>query len=293
MKKVIISLIAILMLSGLSAELRIVKSKSAKDISLKALGKDLKHYDVIFFGEFHDNASIHKLQRELLPYLVDGSRKLVLSFEMWERDTQELLDAFLADKIDEQSFIEGSRAWSNYQDSYRPLILFAKEHRLAVVAANVPREYAGRSSRSGWDFVEDLPSEERALIAAQLTAPDDAYREAFIQTMQGMGSHAFEAESLERFYQAQCMKDDTMAESIVIALDYYKAARVIHFNGAFHSQNGLGTVSRLQKALPQLKIAIINPIMHEDWQSLKVDKSMRASGTHLLLMDTAAAEEEE
>jgi uncharacterized iron-regulated protein len=293
MKKLLIGIAVLLMLSGLNAELRIVRAKNGKDLSIEALAKDLRNYDVIFFGEEHGTEAIHALQRELLPHLMQPKRKLVLSFEMWERDTQDALDSFLAGSTSEDIFIEESRVWPKYSTDYRPLIMFAKEHKLPAIAANVPREYAGRTARASWDFVQDLPPEQRKLIATDLSAPKDAYRAAFLQTMQGMGSHLFDQESLENYYQAQCMKDDTMAESIYIALDYYQNAQVIHFNGAFHSRDFLGTVSRLQKALPKLKIAVITPIRHSNWQSMKVDQKMRASGTHLILLEELSAEEEE
>ena len=111
-----------------------------------------------------------------------------------------------------------------------------------------------------------------------------------MRTMQDMVGHDFDADSLERYYQAQCIKDDTMAESIVIALDYYKKRPLIHFNGAFHSRSFLGTADRLQEALPRLKIAVITPVFSEDWQKLKPAAELLAQGSYLLLMDDTKKE---
>ncbi len=33
------------------------------------MANELKKYDLIFFGEYHDNTTLHKLERELLPLL--------------------------------------------------------------------------------------------------------------------------------------------------------------------------------------------------------------------------------
>jgi uncharacterized iron-regulated protein len=284
MKKLTIVILLFLLLSLLGAQARIVSSKSGKDINIKTLGKELRKYDIIFFGEQHGNPTIHDLQKAVLPHLLQRKRPLILSFEMWERDTQDVLDAYLAGETTEEMFIEASRAWSNYASSYRPLISFAKEHKLPAIAANVPREYAGRTARNGWDFVDTLPLEERKWIAQELTAPKDKYREEFMLTMLGMGGEHFSENNLENYYKAQCMKDDTMAESIVTALENHKNARVIHFNGVFHSQEFLGTVSRVRAALPKAKIAVITPVADDDWQSLKADKSLKALGTHLILI---------
>lgn len=290
MPKIIVILLLLLLNTQLRAEYRIVKSKNGKEISIHTLAKELQKYDLIFVGEEHGNPSIHAFQKELLPLLYKPKKKLILSFEMWERDTQEIVDAFLADEIDEASFISESRAWDNYQESYRPLLLFGKEHKLPVIAANVPRSYAGRVSRGGLAALAELPAEERRLIATNIHTEDDAYKSAFYEVMQRMGGHIFDDESLQRYYEAQCIKDDTMAESMVIALDYHKKAQIIHFNGAFHSNNFLGTVSRLQKSLPKLKIAVISPIFSEDWQSLNPDKELRQRGSYLLLLNKNSKE---
>ncbi|HRX76943.1 MAG TPA: ChaN family lipoprotein, partial [Candidatus Cloacimonadota bacterium] len=290
MKKLLTAITIMLMVSALNAGFRIVKATNGKELTIPKLARDLLKYDVIFFGEEHGVAEIHALQRELLPYLQDSKRKLILSFEMWERDTQDVMDQFLAGQITEDEFIELSRVWPGYEQDYRPLIMYAKEHQLPVVAANVPTNYSGQVTRNSWDFIADLPESERRLIASEFSAPQDAYYDAFMQTMQTIGGHHIDPQSLEYYYQAQCLKDDTMAESIYIALDYYKKARILHFNGAFHSQGFLGTVSRLQQRLPKLKIAVITPVRVADSQNHKATAVQRSAGTHLLLMDEVEAQ---
>ena len=291
MKKILYLCLLLLIGTMLFAfETTILRSETGSRLELQELAKNLQDYDVIFFGEWHGEKPLHELQRELLAELPLTDRALILSFEMWERQSQEHVDAFLADKISEEEFVKLSEAWPNYED-YQPLIHFAKKHNLQVVAANIPRPYASRTAKEGWDFVEKLPPEERALIAAKLTAPDDEYRKAFFQTMGDMSAHPMKAESLERMYQAQCMKDDTMAESIALALKENPKARVLHFNGDFHSHNFLGTVSRLQSAMPELKIAVLSPLLTENIKEFKLNKEEAAGGTYIILMPSPEQEE--
>ncbi len=65
----------------------------------------------------------------------------------------------------------------------------------------------------------------------------------------------------DRFYEAQCAKDEAMAESIVRA---YEAAGggtiLLHVNGAFHSNFGLGTAARVKRRAPKLRTAVITGI---------------------------------
>ena len=290
MKKTILITLIMMLGTALFSQLIIIRSSDMNQIKLSELTEDLLQYDVIFFGEHHGNQDLHALQKDILPGLIKDERNLLLSFEMWERDTQDVLNAFLKGEITEELFIEESRAWSNYQD-YRPLILFAKEHNLTTIAANVPRVYAARITREGWDFVSELPKNEREMLAQELTAPDDQYKKDFMQVMNSMSAHMIDRESMDRFYMAQTIKDDTMAESIVHALQSSPDSRLIHFNGDFHSRSFLGTVSRVREALPKIKIAVLTPArFDENISDLKPEEAL-AIGTHIIVLPTPQVEE--
>lgn len=291
MKKIIVFGLLLLLVFGLFAEIQIIKADSGVKLDPKTLSKDLKQYDVIFFGERHGDKALHRLQREILPGLLDGERELILSFEMWERDAQKALDSFISGDLSEADFKKISGIWPNYED-YRPLLIFAQKNKLQAVAANIPRSYANRTAKEGWGFVEHLPPEERALIATKLSAPDDAYREAFFTVMGKMSSHPMNQENLQNMYLAQCIKDDTMAESIALALKDKPTARLIHFNGDFHSRNFLGTVSRLKKSMPELKIAVLTPQTAEPSEEILQNEGAALPGTHLLLVPAEAEEQE-
>ena len=82
----------------------------------------------------------------------------------------------------------------------------------------------------------------------------------------GAGGADTDAAFLERVFAAQCIKDDTMAESIALALaDAGEPAPVVvHWNGRFHSDFGLGTVERLRRRVPDLNIAVVSMIETDD-----------------------------
>ena len=68
---------------------------------------------------------------------------------------------------------------------------------------------------------------------------------------------------VERFYLAQCLKDETMAESLARA----RAAGgplVVHVNGAFHSDFGDGVPERVRRRLPKMRLAVISIIPVDD-----------------------------
>ncbi len=243
------------------ADYRIYSCKSGKYIQIEAMAKELAKYDVVFFGEFHGNPAVHQAQRELLPLLYDKNERLILSFEQFERDTQAALDDYLQGKISEAEFLAASRPWSNYPADYKPLVEFAKEKKLVAVAANIPRRLAGSVVRNGKEYLNDIGTDDKVLMALQINAGKGKYRDRFIATMEANGTHgdAGNTELYELLFFAQCMKDDTMAESIVQYMERYPKYKVLHFNGDFHSREYLGTVERLARRNKKLKIAVISP----------------------------------
>ena len=78
-----------------------------------------------------------------------------------------------------------------------------------------------------------------------------------------MGEHARQMGSkLDDFFASQCLKDDTMAESIAAFLDEAgeDAPLVVHWCGKFHSDDYLGTVERLVARRPDLTVAVITMV---------------------------------
>ncbi|HYW12125.1 MAG TPA: ChaN family lipoprotein [Longimicrobium sp.] len=123
---------------------------------------------------------------------------------------------------------------------------------------------ASAVSRGGLAALDTVPDAHRRWFAAQRAcAPEGEYFRRFGEAMGGMGGHGAAADTaasramLLRFYQAQCIKDETMAESIVRARQAWPGWKVVHYNGAFHSDHRLGTVERLARRLPDARIAVV------------------------------------
>ncbi|MBM4404544.1 MAG: ChaN family lipoprotein [Candidatus Cloacimonetes bacterium] len=283
-----------LMLVGFASlsgqDYRIIRGRNGKEINMMKMVYQLAKYDIIFFGEFHDNRTLHDLQMEMTRQLKQRRKPLILSFEMFERDVQNILDLYLSGEMSEDDMLLNARPWPNYQTDYRPLVEFAREHNLAVIAANIPRTYAGRVAREGLEFIDDLAPRERAFIADKINTWDDEYKKRFLKTIAITTAHGMpgEASFYEKMYAAQCIKDDTMAESIVNACRSNPKHLIIHFNGDFHSQYYLGTVQRVKYRLPKAKIAVISPLQLADITQFKYDKSLRDKADFIILIPKEA-----
>jgi uncharacterized iron-regulated protein len=233
----------------------------------ESMAASLTKADLIFVGEQHDDPNTHRLELAVLEALARRSRDVIVSLEMFERDAQEPLDHFQMGHMPEAEFLKVSRPWPRYATDYKPLVDFAIGKDWAVIAANVPRPIASEVAKGGLEVLTKKTNAEKKLFATELKCPtDDAYFKRFTAAM---GSHpapgaaqptADEARrTAERYYFSQCLKDETMAESIAQASRAAgdKRPAVVHFNGAFHSDYRLGTAERAARRLPSAKIVVI------------------------------------
>jgi uncharacterized iron-regulated protein len=180
---------------------------------------------------------------------------LIVTMEQFEADVQSELDLFMAGAISEEEFLANSRPWENYAEHYRPIVEFAKSNGIQVIAANIPRPVARIVAYEGLAAI----AEER--IASPLTWTNEPQYGQFFARAMGREAMDPEDQGLERWFAAQCVKDEKMAESISRALvrSWAEGKRplVVHLNGKFHSNNGLGTVSRLQRRHARLDIMLV------------------------------------
>ncbi len=258
---------------------------------------ELARADVVFVGEQHDDPATHRLERAILEGLLRRrGASVIVALEMFERDVQPVLDEYLAGRLTEEEFLKQSRPWPRYATDYRGLIEMAKAHHWRVIASNTPRRLARDVSKSGLAIVDQLPAADRAFVAQQLSCPMDDYFKRFVETMSahpGAGAQPSEKESkaaesenkamIEKFYFAQCVKDETMGESVAKAAQMTTGGKpvVVHFNGAFHSDYRLGTAARAQQRLPKASVKVVSIIPVEDLDAIKTDE-YHTRGDYLL-----------
>ncbi len=242
--------------------------------------------DVIFLGENHDDKIAHSLQFEIFKSVFEKygkQRKVALSFEMFERDTQIVVDEYLQNIITEKKFLDDSRPWNNYKTDYRPLLEFAKQNALSVIAANAPRRYVNIVSRNGRDALNPLsPAARKFLAPLPFSQSSREYKEKFTRQM---GENASENHGLSKILDSQTLWDATMAFSVTEYLKKQKNALVVHLNGSFHTENHLGTVEQLKKYQPNAKVLVVTIRYEDDFKNF--DKSKHENlGDFVILTDS-------
>jgi uncharacterized iron-regulated protein len=239
---------------------------------------------VVFVGETHDDPTGHMLEALLLRRAFEtygAERPVVLSLEFFERDVQLVLDEYLADRISEKSFVDDSRPWPRYETDYRPLIEYAKEHHIPVIAANAPRRYVMRVGRDGRESPNDLSPEARQYLAPlPYGQPSDEYRRQWIQVMAEVmeqegkkcgvpispeGEDSVHAAApvgthtgMGNQMHSQVLWDATMAYSISQELATQPNALVLHMVGGFHVERGTGIPEHLESYRPGTSRIIVS-----------------------------------
>ena len=269
-------------------------------VSLDSVVAAMENKDVVFIGESHNDLTGHLIEVELLsraftaygPAFAEAgaSGAVTLSLEMFERDVQYVVDEYLQDLITEDQFQKSSRTWSEYETDYKPLIEFAKQQGLAVVAANAPRRYANRVTRHGRDALMELSSQALAVLPPLpygLPSPqyEEQWRMAMVEAMDEMRErcpvppamqHATQSDSARPSMpmmshasasnplHAQALWDASMAFSISEHLMRQPDALVLHMVGSFHVERGTGTPEHLQRYRPgtSAMIVVMRPVEH-------------------------------
>lgn len=239
------------------------------------------NYDIILFGEFHDNAINHWLELKTTQALYQKrGEDLILGAEMFERDNAKEVDDYLTDRLTEEAFAQEARVWPNYKTDYKPLLDFAKIHRLDFIATNVPRHYAQLVAQYNLDTLSHLKQEDRSYLA-KLPLKVSMRTPGYNQMKDMMMEHA--GNKVQNYINAQALKDATMAESI--QQNWEKGKLFLHFNGNFHSKAYGGIywyLKRHKKLLQRLRVAVITVVQTED-EALSLPQDIEKTEAILVL----------
>lgn len=240
-----------------------------QSIDLQALSQACARADVVFFGEEHDDSLGHALQDTLFKMLYkERNGELALSLEMFETDVQPVLNEYLAGFIPESRLKSDARPWKNYDEHYRPMVEFAKEKGLSVIAANPPRRYVSLVGQRGMSVLRELPKEALAFLPP---LPYDTlsgrYNQKFWETM---GEHG--AMMSHTVYHSQGLWDAGMSYSIAQYQRKHKKELVYHLCGRFHSDERLGTYAQLLQRRPRLKVINISCFSSDSDDAQKPEK---------------------
>ncbi len=283
-------LLAVLMsvLCLFSKEYKMFDSSTGNEITIDELASRIVYSDVVFFGENHSDSLQHYIEQETFKRVLEIDSTFVLAMEMFERDSQDALDKFIYGEYSFEQLDSNSRLWKNYLTDYSPLVNIAKNDSIKVIATSLPRKYVAKVIKEGLESVKNLPDYESNLLARETNAINYLYKSNFISELMSQDTLEFDSQTrellIERMFQANCLKDDTMAESIFDFLEYHHNSKIFHINGSFHSRFGYGIPEKLQYLNPLLKKTIISPIYIDYNQDIQWHTSYKGHGDFTIVI---------
>lgn len=239
---------------------RVLDTATGAELSIEALCERLATADAVFLGETHLDEVTHRVQWAIYERLVElRAGKVVLALEMFTRDAQPVLDAYLAGRIDESEFLGTAHPWGNYRAAYRPLIEHARARCLRVVASNLPRSIQRAVGMGGHAAYEALDETQRAWLPPDLQPNSDAYWERFARVVRGHGGMMMGGDDPQaRLYSVQSLWDNVMGWSCAEALRAHPDHLVLHVNGGFHTLYRDGTARQFLARAPQARMLTVD-----------------------------------
>jgi len=231
---------------------------------------------VVYLGETHDRPKDHQAQLDIVrslqrlrspsitraavgamgtmasgPPMSDRQApRTAIALEMFQRPYQAILNRYLAGELTEaqlQAQSQYNQRWGFSWEYYAPILRFAKEKRLPLLAINTPMEVTQKVSRTG---LQSLTPAEQQFIPplSAIDTSNSAYRQLMLHIYQDFHG-GNDRSGFEKFFQAQVLWDETMAEAIVNFLRSHPDSQVIVLAGQGHIRYGYGIPSRVARRM--------------------------------------------
>ncbi|MFB2893717.1 ChaN family lipoprotein [Aerosakkonemataceae cyanobacterium BLCC-F50] len=225
---------------------------SQQNYTTQEFFQNLTQANVIYLGETHTSEADHKAQLEIIQQIYAKKPKIAIAMEMFQRPYQGAIDRYLAGRITEQELLtqtEYQKRWGFSWEYYAPILRFAKENLIPVLALNTPSEVTRKVARQG---LESLTAEEKKYIPpiSEVRTDNAEYRQMLsdIFNQHQKGGHGSSA-NFDRFFAAQVLWDETMAENIAEFVKDNPTYTVIVLAGQGHLVYGYGIPSRVARRL--------------------------------------------
>lgn len=224
--------------------------------SLDDMLPELSRQRVVFVGESHTSYGHHLSQLEIIQRLHEMDIDFAIGMEFFQQPYQAHLDAYIAGTQDEKEMLLKTEYWDRWSFDYRlyrPILNYAREHGIPLVALNLPKEITRKVADQG---MEALSEEEKAQVPAEIDDSDEVYRQR-MKAIFEQHPHK-EAQEFSRFLQVQLLWDEGMAARAADYLTEHPQRRMVVLSGSGHLLHGAGIPRRLERRIP-MESAIVLP----------------------------------
>ena len=235
---------------------QVLNAKTGRSVSMNDWLEGLAGSDVIYLGEEHHNRSHIEGALTVLRSLVNRGRRPVLAMEMFGWEGQPALDGYLETKEPARlEFLERvgwKQNWGGAFEDYEPLVQFAKDQRLPVLAMNPPKPLIRQVVKSGLAQAKGQPEWRQWGMEQETIVDDPAYRSRILSQLQAChGGGA--PEDYQTMYEASMVRDEGMAKTITAAVKRVTVTGdqaqgpVVSYTGGGHVQYRLPVPNRVAR----------------------------------------------
>jgi uncharacterized iron-regulated protein len=234
-------------------EWQVIGVLSGQVVRMDDLMRELARQDVVYLGEEHQNRFHIEAALQVLKSLIEHGRKPTLAMEMFGWDGQPAIDRYVSGQESDRSiFLEQSRwlqNWGGAFEDYEPLVQFAKDRQLSLVAMNPPKTLVKMVVKKGLVEARSDPEMAQWGMRDESIVDDPLYRERIIRQLQqchGGGEGLYQS-----MYEASMVRDEGMAKTIVDRLATIRSAEdpsagpLVSYTGGGHIQYQLPVPKRV------------------------------------------------
>lgn len=207
----------------------------------------------IFIGEIHDRVGHHRNQLDVIRALHQRHPDMAIGMEYFQKTFQPWLDDFIAGRIDERQMLRSTEYFKRWKLDYRliqPILLYAREHRIPLLALNVSDEIHYKVFRGGMD---SLDAQELKQVPKAIRPASEHYR----QHLQAIFNSHPSDNTFENFMAGVLLWDQYMADVTSAYLKAHPQAKVVVLAGMSHVMYGNGIPERVDLALGGNRSAVL------------------------------------
>ncbi|HJV35765.1 ChaN family lipoprotein [Geomonas sp.] len=211
----------------------ITRTSDGRTIDLPELTAQATGSDLVLIGESHDIKSHHEMELAVIRALWDRKLPLAIGLEMMQTDTQQQLDDWTEGRIEESQLRQVFTAnWSDYE-MYRDIFLFAREHRIPMIAMNVPREIVSKVAHHG--FASLTTEEKQGLPKGTSCDINNPNTRVLLKTFRRIASHRAAGQMFTNFCEAQTLRNSGMALNIARYHGKHPDRKIVGLTGIWHA----------------------------------------------------------
>ena len=216
--------------------------------SINAAVFDNINSELFFVGEHHDNPHHHAVQLAVIREIHEKAEKpLAIGLEMFETGYQKQLDQWVDGDLSLDNFIKVYyKNWDQNWPLYSDILLYAREHKIPLVALNIPRNIVRKVAQQGFG---SLTAEDMSALPSGVTCDVGPEYRNFIERV--FGWHGNHKGSFNNFCEAQVLWDTVMAINLLHFKERHPDMKIVVLAGDGHSwKPGIPRQIKMRQDLP-------------------------------------------